>query len=76
MALVKLTETGVTVHVAYAGHPPATPKLTVPVNPASGVIVRVAVPVCPAAGIVTLPTFAAREKSVTVMFTVDDVDPV
>jgi hypothetical protein len=76
VALVKVTEEGETVHVAYVGHPPATTKLTVPVNPAMGVTVKVAVPVWPAAGILILLAFVDKEKSVTVILTVAEVDPV
>lgn len=53
-----------TVHVAPAGQPLATLRLTNPTNPFTGVTVIVVVPACPGAGMLILEGFAAKLKSV------------
>lgn len=64
------------VQVAPVGQPPSTKRVTVPVNPYCGVTLRVEVPVCPGAGMVTGEGFADKLKSVMVIDTAAEVEPV
>ena len=50
---VRLRNEGEKVHVAPVGQPLITLKMTVPLNPYSGVTLRVVFPVCPGAAMVT-----------------------
>ena len=74
-ALVGLTDAGEIVQVAAAGHPLATLRFTVPVNPPTEVTVRAAVPGWPGAEMTIGEGFADTLKSAVLTETADDVDP-
>jgi hypothetical protein len=74
-APLRVKDGGDNVQVAPGGQPLATLRLTVPLNPYSGVALMVEFPVCPGAEMVTGEGFADRLKSVTVIVTTGEVEP-
>ena len=73
-ALLTVTDDGESVQVAPVGQPPATMRLTVPVNPYCGATLIVEVPAWPGAETVTGEGSADRLKSVMVIEAAAEVE--